>query len=163
MIRRLLPHPAWSAMLAGLWLFLVNALSPGSVIFALLVGLVLPPLLGRWIPDGPAVRRPVGLAVYLGIVLWDILRANVVVAGLILFHRDADLRPALVSVPVQLESDVAISLLMGSITMTPGTVSCRLSADRRRLLVHCLHAPDPEAVVAEIGERYHDRLKEIFG
>ena len=50
----------------------------------------------------------------------------------------------------------------GTITMTPGTVSCDLSADGRSLLVHCLDAPDAEDTVRQMKERYEDRLKEIF-
>ena len=51
---------------------------------------------------------------------------------------------------------------MSAITLTPGTLSCDLSQDRDALLVHCLHAPDPEAVLEEIKTRYEARLKEIF-
>ena len=46
--------------------------------------------------------------------------------------------------------------------MTPGTVTADMSADGRVLLIHSLHAPDPEAVRAEIKTRYEARLKEIF-
>ncbi len=56
----------------------------------------------------------------------------------------------------------AISLLAGTITMTPGTLTADVSADGRTLLVHALHAPDPDAVRDEIKTRYEARLKRIF-
>ena len=59
-------------------------------------------------------------------------------------------------------SPEAVALLAGTITMTPGTVTADVSADGKALLVHCLHAPDPEGVAAEIKDRYESRLKEIF-
>jgi multicomponent K+:H+ antiporter subunit E len=37
-----------------------------------------------------------------------------------------------------------------------------MSSCGRALLIHCLNAPDPDAVVAEIKDRYERRLKEIF-
>jgi len=46
--------------------------------------------------------------------------------------------------------------------MTPGTVSSDIAADGHSLLVHCLNAEDPDAVVADIKQRYERRLKEIF-
>ncbi len=46
--------------------------------------------------------------------------------------------------------------------MTRGTVTIDLSADAKSLLVHCLHAPDPQGVVDDIKTRYEGRLKEIF-
>ena len=64
--------------------------------------------------------------------------------------------------PLALTSPEAITVLAGTITMTPGTVSAELSADGRALLVHGLDVPDPEALVAEIKSRYEARLLEIF-
>ena len=61
-----------------------------------------------------------------------------------------------------LDAVFAITVLAGTITMTPGTVSSDVSADGRSLLVHCLHAPEPASVVDEIKQRYERRLKEIF-
>jgi multicomponent K+:H+ antiporter subunit E len=48
------------------------------------------------------------------------------------------------------------------ITMTPGTLSCEVSDDRRWLLVHAFHADDAAAVAAEVKSRYEAPLKEIF-
>ena len=78
--------------------------------------------------------------------LWDICVANLVVARIILFRRNADLRSKWVTVPLDLNSPEAITVLAGTITMTPGTVSSDISACGRVLLVHCLDAPDPDAV-----------------
>jgi multicomponent K+:H+ antiporter subunit E len=60
------------------------------------------------------------------------------------------LRPAFVVVPLDLRDELAISLLANIICLTPGTVSARLSADRRELLVHALDCADTEALVASI-------------
>ena len=68
----------------------------------------------------------------------------------------------LVSIPLDLRTPEAITVLAGTITMTPGTVSSDVAADGRSLLVHCLDAPDPDAVRDEIKQRYERRLKEIF-
>jgi len=68
-----------------------------------------------------------------------------------------------VTIPLDLRSPEAITVLAGTITMTPGTVSADLSADGRALLVHCLDADHPDAVRDEIKTRYERRLKEIFG
>jgi len=57
---------------------------------------------------------------------------------------------------------VAVVVLAGIVTMTPGTLSAGISADRRVLTIHCLHAPDPVAVIASITTRYERPLAEIF-
>ena len=99
---------------------------------------------------------------YSVMVIGDIVVANIDVARLILFRRSSELRTRWVSVPLELSSPEAITVLAGTVTMTPGTVSCDLSADGRHLLVHCLDAPDAEQIVREIKTRYEARLKEIF-
>ena len=65
-------------------------------------------------------------------------------------------------IPLELRSPEAITALAGTISLTPGTVSCDLSADGRSLLVHCLDAPDAEEAVRQMKERYEARLMEIF-
>ena len=55
-----------------------------------------------------------------------------------------------------------ISALAGIITMTPGTLSAELSADRRYLLVHCFHLEDAAGTIAQIKQRYETPLREVF-
>jgi multicomponent K+:H+ antiporter subunit E len=162
MIRRILPHPFLTLLLTVVWLLLVNTISLGNLILGFALGVVIPVMTAPYWPGRPRLRNPVGIAVFLIIVLWDIVRANFSVAGLILFRRNADLQSRYIAVPVDLRSPEAITVLAGTITMTPGTLSADISACGRVLLVHCLHAPDPDAVVAEIKTRYERRLKEIF-
>lgn len=162
MIRRLLPHPLLSLVLALVWLGLVNRWAWGSLVFALLLGLALPPLIAPWWPGARGIRRPWRIPAYLALLLVDIIRANVTVALIVLFKPRRALRPAWIAVPLDLRRPEAIASLAATVTLTPGTVSCDLSQDGRALLVHCLHAPDPDAVRAEIKTRYEARLKEIL-
>jgi multicomponent K+:H+ antiporter subunit E len=83
------------------------------------------------------------------------------VARLILGNPDR-LKPAFARVPLDITSDLAISLLVSSITLTPGTLSARLSLDRKYLLVHALNETNPDALVVTIKYRYERLLKEIF-
>lgn len=160
-MRRLLPHPVLSPVLAVVWLLLVNDLSVGQVLLGTFLGWFIPLFSLRFWPDPVRVRKPLILLRFFAVMLWDILVANLVVARLIL-GRPERLRPAFVEIPLQLRSDLAISLLANTITLTPGTLSAELAADRRTLVVHCLDAPDPAAVVASIRERYETPLREVF-
>ena len=66
------------------------------------------------------------------------------------------------NVPLDLTSPEGITVLAATITLTPGTVTADVSQNGNALLVHCLHAPDPDAVVADIKSRYEARLLRIF-
>ena len=162
MIRRLYPHPWLSVTLILVWMLLVNRWAVGSLVFAVIVGTVVPLMTAPYWPEARGYSRPGKIPAYVGIVVWDIIKANFVVARIVLFMPRRDLRPAWIVIPLELRRPEAITSLAATITLTPGNVSCDLSEDGRALLVHCLHAPDPDAVRIEIQERYEARLKEIF-
>lgn len=161
-MRRLFPHPYLSVTLVGLWFLLVNQWKLGSLVMAVFLATLIPLLSSRWWPDRPTVRRPLALVAYVILVLRDVIVANFQVARIILFLPNDRIRSAWIAVPLDLTSPEAISLLAGTITMTPGTLTADLSDDGRALLIHALHAPDPDAVRDEIKSRYETRLKRIF-
>ena len=53
-------------------------------------------------------------------------------------------------------------MLASVVSLTPGTVSADIDAERRHLLVHALSVADTEALVREIKARYEAPIKEIF-
>jgi multicomponent K+:H+ antiporter subunit E len=160
-MRRLLPHPLLSLSLAILWLLLVNQLSAGHVVLGALLGWLIPFATAGFWPEQIRIRHPLTLLHFLGIFIIDIVRGSFLVAWLILKGPDR-LRPAFVEVPLALKTDLAISLLANTISLTPGTVSANLSADKRTLIVHTLDTGDAIALVAEIKQRYETPLKKIF-
>ncbi len=162
MIRRILPHPGLSVFLIILWLLLANRPSLGSLVLAVTLGVALPLLTARWWPERAAIRNWPALLAYLCLALWDIIIANIQVAKIILFMPADQIQSAWIAVPLNLTAPEAISLLSATITLTPGTITADMSADGRVLLIHALHAPDPDAVRDEIKQRYEARLQRIF-
>ncbi|WP_295074567.1 Na+/H+ antiporter subunit E [Tabrizicola sp.] len=161
-MRRVFPHPYLSLTLVVLWFLLVNQWKLGSLVMAIILATIIPLLTSAWWPDRPRVKRPFALAAYALLVLWDVIVANFQVARIVLFMPRAKIQSAWITVPLDLKSPEAISLLAGTITMTPGTLTADTSACGRALLVHALHAPDPDAVRDDIKARYESRLQRIF-
>ena len=159
---RWLPHPMKTLALVLLWVLLLNSFSLGGLLMALLLGIAIPIVTSNFWPERPPVKAWGKALAYMALVAWDVVVANVHVARLILFSPVERLDTRWVTVPLELRSPEAITVLAGTITMTPGTVSCDLSADGCSLLVHCLDAPDAEAAVRDMKARYEARLKEIF-
>lgn len=162
MLRRIFPHPLLTVALTLVWLALVNKVTVGNIVLGAAMGIVVPILTSPYWPGRPRIKSiPKGIA-YCLLVMWDICVANVQVARIILFKRNSDLRTKWVTVPLELTSPEAITILAGTITLTPGTISTVLSANATSILVHCLDAEDEEAVRNQIKARYEARLKEIF-
>ncbi|TCP32818.1 Na+/H+ antiporter subunit E [Sphingomonas sp. BK235] len=161
-MRWLLPHPALSAMLLIVWLLLANSLTVGGLLLGAVLALVLPKFTQPFWPARPRMRFGRTFVAYLAIVLWDVVVANFQVAWLILFRRNRDLRSRWLVVPIDLATPEAITILAGTISLTPGTVSADVSADGRHLLVHALDVGDPAAEVTRIKTRYEARLRRVF-
>ncbi|QYZ68193.1 Na+/H+ antiporter subunit E [Neotabrizicola shimadae] len=161
-MRRLLPHPMLSFAIALLWVLLANDFSLNTLVLAAILALVIPAITAAWWPDRPRIRNVPAFVAYLLLVLWDIVVANIEVAMIVLFKPDREIKSAWITVPIDLKHPEAVALLAGTITMTPGTVTADMSPDGHALLVHSLHAPDPDAVRDQIKSRYEARLKRIF-
>jgi multicomponent K+:H+ antiporter subunit E len=162
MMRRIFPHPLLSLTLLLIWFALANKVTLGHLILGSVLAIIFPILTAPYWPHRPKFVRPFKMAEYVAIVFYDIVIANIDVAKIILFKKPDEITSHYITVPLDLKSVEAITLLAGSITMTPGTVSTMLSADASCILVHCLHTDDPDAVRDEIKNRYERRLKEIF-
>nr|WP_223176662.1 Na+/H+ antiporter subunit E [Sphingomonas hominis] len=149
-------------MLLIVWLLMANSITVGGLVLGAVFALVLPKFTQPFWPDRPRMRFGRPFLGYLAIVLFDIVVANFQVAWLILFRRNRDLRARWLVVPIDLTTPEAITMLAGTISLTPGTVSSDVSADGRFLLVHGLDVADEVAEVARIKSRYETRLQRIF-
>ena len=160
-MKRWLPAPLLSATLFAVWLLLNNTVDAAHLVLGALVAIVVPWFTERLRPERPRIRRPLVILRLGLVVLWDIVMSNIEVARRILGPEEA-IRPAFVWLPLDLTDPHAIVSLAGIITMTPGTLSAELSADRRHLLVHAFNVDDEAALVAQMKARYEAPLKEIF-
>ena len=157
---RYFSHPWLSGLLAASWLLLQHSLAPVHLLAAALIGLTLPRLLHGFLPQAPRIRILAALRLG-GVVLRDIVVANITVARLVL-GPVARLQPAWITVPLTLTHPTAISLLASIITSTPGTVSCAIDEKRHFILVHALNCTDPVRLIADIQTRYEQPLMAIF-
>jgi multicomponent K+:H+ antiporter subunit E len=160
-LQRLFPHPLLSFALWAIWLLLNNTLAMGHVVLGGLLAIVIPWMTSSFWPVKTLVKRPLLLIKFILVVLFEIMTANIVVAKLIL-GRSSKLNPGFIQYGLQITSPVGIALLANTISLTPGTVSCDLSADGRFLLIHSLHIEDVAAIKADIYHKFEHPLKEIF-
>ena len=158
----LIPHPLLTLILTIVWMLLQNEISAGMIVFGFILGIIIPWGTSVWWPDTPKSFRVGKMGGFIVVVLWDIIVANIEVAWIVLTVPSSKLKPAWIVVPLELRQPEAITMLAGTITLTPGTVSADLASSGRSLLVHVLHTDDPDAVRDDILTRYEARLLEIF-
>ena len=161
-MKRLLPHPLLSLILWLVWLALNNSIAVAHILLGAVLAWLLP-LTGLHLADGiwPRLHRP-DLVLKLAVrLLRDIVVSSVEVARRVMGPESA-IQPGFLRVPLELTDDWAITTLAGIITLTPGTLTADVAADRSYLLVHAFHVDDAEAIIASIKTRYEAPLKEIY-
>jgi multicomponent Na+:H+ antiporter subunit E len=144
------------ALFALLWWMLTEGRTDGwgvglvFIVLALAVSLhVSPPMQYR--------LSTVGLLAYVGFFVVQSVRGGLQVAGLALRPRLA-LAPALMEVPLRLPPGPAVVLLVGTLSLLPGTLSVRL--DGATLSLHVLDGRLPIEHEVRLAE---DRIARLFG
>jgi multicomponent Na+:H+ antiporter subunit E len=97
---------------------------------------------------------------FLGFVfffLWELLKANLQVAYEVMTPK-LNMKPGIVKVPLDAKTDLEITILANLISLTPGTLSIDVSADRKVLYVHAMHVTDKEAFILSIKNGFEKRL-----
>jgi multicomponent Na+:H+ antiporter subunit E len=105
------------------------------------------------------VPKIVGLILYF---LKELMLASIKVAYDILTPRN-HMKPALVAIPLDVKSDLEITLLANLITLTPGTLSIDISKNKKMLLIHEVYVKDNdiEEVKKTIKEGFERRILNI--
>ena len=159
--KRWLPSLPLSVTVFCFWLLMNDEISVGQVVMALVLALVIPPFAARLDREFARIGRLRSVPRMLGVLLWDIVQANVTVALQVL-GPERKIRPGFIWVPLDIDNIHGIAALTSIITLTPGTVSSALSDDRRHLLVHLLNLVYVDDVIRQIETRYEVPLMEIF-
>ncbi len=160
MIRRWLPYPLLSGLLALIWLVLNQSLSPGTIALGVVLGLLLAKVFGLLHPPKARVRNYPLAAWLLLRVVHDIVRSNFAVARLIL--RGGPVHSGFVAIPLTLTDRHGLAVLGCIITSTPGTIWVSYDPAGKTLLIHVLDLADEQTWIDMIQQRYERPLLEIF-
>lgn len=148
-------------LLALAWAALAGQFDLPNLVFGFGLGFVMIYLARRRTGRDDYPIRVVRIIRFIGYVLWEIVVANVNVARQVLFTPQDRLRPGIVGVPLDLTSDVQITLLANLITLTPGTLSLDVSADRKTLFVHAIDVTSPEEFRRSIKQGFERAVREV--
>ncbi|RKD97985.1 Na+/H+ antiporter subunit E [Halopiger aswanensis] len=161
--------PLAGAAFAVLWIFVRGiGLAPtallGQFLEGLVVGLPIAFVFRRLyverIDIGRGVHALPYAGLYLGAFIWELVRANLDMVYRVL-APGMPIEPEVILVPLRAETDVAITLLANSVTLTPGTVTLDYDAETNALYVHAVDGRDPEAIAAPI-RTWEDYALEMF-
>lgn len=142
----------------GLWVFVGGSkLSPrpllANFLVGLAVGLPIAYIFRRLYEEEIEIARPFTsipyVVLYAVVFMREVVVANFDVAYRVLAPR-MRLEPQVILVPLRVETQLGITTIANSITLTPGTVTLDHDPDENALYVHAIDGRDPEAIVEPI-------------
>lgn len=103
-------------------------------------------------------RKAPLLIQYLFTLIWEILKANLIVFKMI-YSEEYELEPAVVRFKTDLHSTFARVLLANSITLTPGTITVSLTDNE--YTVHCLDKELAEGIDSSVFVKLLAKIEEV--
>lgn len=93
---------------------------------------------------------------------YDLVMASLTVARIVVSPRRS-YAPAIMIIPVDARTAWGTALFATLVSMTPGSTTLHVAADKRSLYVHFLDVPDPAARVALMKRMYESRILRLEG
>lgn len=101
----------------------------------------------------------IGLTLYF---LKELLESGLRV-GVEVVRPNFSMKPGIVYIPLDLESDLGITVLANLITLTPGTISLFVTDDRSQLCIHSMYTGEsPDEVRKSIKEGFESWVMAVF-
>jgi multicomponent Na+:H+ antiporter subunit E len=150
-----------NVLLAISWAALNGQLTLENIGGGFVLGYFLMVISRRALGSTPYVTKVPQVIGFLVYFVWQLILSNLRVAYEVL-TPNFQARPAIVAVPLDLHSDLEITLLANLITLTPGTLSLDVSSDKRVLYVHSMFITDMDDFRAEIKNGFEKQVKDLF-
>jgi multicomponent Na+:H+ antiporter subunit E len=151
-----------NVLLALAWLALTGEFTPLNFLAGFALGyavlLIAQPVVGRRSSYFSKVRQGASFALFF---LWELVLANLRVAYDVI-TPGFRMRPGVIAIPLDVKTDEEITMLANLITLTPGTLSLDVSADRKVLYIHAMYIDEVESVRRDIKEGFERRVMELL-
>ena len=138
-------------------------------VFSLIVGIALSLFVSFMVSEmfvkkmSVRVKAVLWLLYYVPVFLWACIKANIDVAYRVA-HPGLFLNPGIVKVKTKLKSDLGLTFLANSITLTPGTLTVDVDKENGWLYIHWIDVKceDVEGASKIVTERFERILGRIF-
>jgi len=147
-------------LLTFIWVALTGKFELVNFFFGFMLSFMILWIMARGTQDRYFTRIPKMLSFIL-FFLKELVKANLQVAYDVITPKFF-MKPGIVKIPLDAKSDLEITLLANLITLTPGTLSLDVSADKKVLYVHAMYIKDKEKFIQSIKSGFERRLLEIL-
>lgn len=156
-------HLLENLFLAFIWLTLTMKFEPMNFIFGFIAGFIVLWFVNRKNPEEYRyIHFLPRLFSFILLFLKEVVKGSIRI-GYDIITPSHYMRPGIIAVPLDAKTDLEITLLANSITLTPGTTSIALSDDRAFLYVYNVYLDeDVQKSIDEIKNGLEKKLMEVL-
>jgi len=137
----------------------------GQFLFGLVVGMPIAFVFRRLYGEGIDLRRTLRSIPYAFLYVALFIRREVVVGNVDVTYRvlapSQPIEPEVILISLRVRTDLGVTTIANSITITPGTITLDYDEAENALYVHVIDGRDPEAIVRPI-RNWEDYALRIF-
>lgn len=148
-------------LLALVWMFLNGDLYFANFIEGFIISFIIIWLSSHATSSVEYIKRIPKLIGFVFYFIYELVLANLKVAYDIITPRHL-MKPSIIAVPTDAETDLEITLLANLITLTPGTLSLDVSDDKKIIYVHTMYTSSEDDFIDEIKNGLEKKLLEIM-
>ncbi|HER40097.1 MAG TPA: Na+/H+ antiporter subunit E [Salinimicrobium catena] len=148
-------------LLTFIWVALTGSFAFANVVFGFFLSYFLLFVITRGSGRARYFRLVPRVVSFFFFFSYELIKANIQVAwevGTPSFH----MKPGIIGVPLDVTSDGEITMLANLITLTPGTLSLDVSADKKVLYVYSMYITNREDFIKGIKNGFEKRIIELY-
>jgi multicomponent Na+:H+ antiporter subunit E len=150
-----------------IWILLSWSVDSQHLVVGAVVGILVSLLADDIFPGEPGVfknpKRYLWFLYYIPVFIWECIKANIEGVFYVI-HPDLPINPGIVKVKTRLRSDIGLTFLANSLTLTPGTMTVDIDRENWLLYVHWLNVKEQDIERASelIVRKFENILMRIF-
>lgn len=149
-------------LFVAVWLAVSGSISLANIVFGLVVSTLALGLIRHQLPGGDNHWLRLTWVLSLVLLFFKELALSAWKVAVLVTRPRLDVKPGIFAYPLTVTTDFQITLLANLITLTPGTLSVDVSADRKTLYVHAIDCSDIEATKNDIRNGFEKKIMEAF-
>ena len=149
----------WNILLAAAWVLMTGSFEFLNYVFGFAIGYTVILLMSRSVSALTDYPRRLPRAIYfLLYLIGELIKSNVKIAFDIITPTFLG-KPGVIGIELDARTNLEITLVANLISLTPGTLSLDVSANKKILFVHAMYLINEDAVRAELKHLEQRLLK----
>jgi multicomponent Na+:H+ antiporter subunit E len=149
----------WNILLAAAWVLMTGSFEFLNYVFGFAIGYTVILLMSRSVSALTDYPRRLPRAIYfLLYFIGELIKSNVKIAFDIITPTFLG-KPGVIGIELEAKTNLEITLVANLISLTPGTLSLDVSANKKILFVHAMYLIDEDEVRAELKHLEQRLLK----